>query len=95
MAEESRHTGRVILALLDRYIDGIYKTTRAPGSFGPFGSVGSVINVVMCGALGIGGTYAVVAEGSPLPFFPLIALFLEIVFIRILVRVRRGDFVDR
>ena len=81
-----------MIALLDRYIDGMHRATFATGGrFGPFGSIGSVINVVMCGALGAFGIVGVVRGEAPLLFL-LIAAFLETVFVRVAIRARRGDF---
>ena len=81
-----------MIALLDRYIDGMHRATFATGGrFGLFGSIGSVMNIAICAALGAFGLIGVVSGEVPW-FFLLIVAFLGTVFVRVAVRARRGDF---
>ena len=88
---DNRHTGRVILELIDRYIDGIYRSVGSAG--GVFGAIGPVVNVVICGLGGIAATVGAI-RGEVSFFLPLLFVPLELLFVRILIRARRGDFTE-
>lgn len=85
----------MVFAWLDRCIDLISIAEWADNStFGPFGSVGSLLNVAICG-FGIAATvFGWVADHSPVLVFACILVVLEVLFVRIAVRVRRGDFLE-
>ncbi len=84
---------------LDLYIDGIHDGIQrwAPMNaltvaVGPFSVVGSLINALFCGVLFVGGaSMLVIGEGLGLPML-VVAAAMEVVFVRVHVRARRGDF---
>jgi hypothetical protein len=80
---------------LDRYIDGMYANAWKIGAlaaFGPFGRLGSIVNVLICAGIGI----LLVGMGLNGQGFGFAALAfpiaLEIVFLRTCFRAFRGDF---
>lgn len=79
--------------MLDHYIDGLAASAaNTGGTFSPFGRAGSVVNVVICAGLIAGGLWA--GFSNP-PFGFVVAgvgATLEIVFVRVAFRARRGDF---
>ncbi|MEQ1736949.1 MAG: hypothetical protein ABL886_11180 [Rhodoglobus sp.] len=82
--------------MLDKFIDKMAASSRvAPGrdpKFGPFGSVGSTTNVVL-GAVLLVFSVAAGLTSTPVYFvLTAAAAAMEFVFVRIMVRARRGDF---
>ncbi|AXH34396.1 hypothetical protein DVJ78_02250 [Humibacter sp. BT305] len=57
---------------------------------GPYGAVGSVFNVVMCGLIAVGTAVGGIAQHQP-PLFIVTALacVMEIMFVRVMFRARR------
>lgn len=82
--------------MLDNFIDKMAKSfPPVPGRdprFGPFGTVGSLTNVVLGAALLV---FSIVAGITSQPAYFVLgaaAVVVEIVFVRIMMRARRGDF---
>jgi len=85
-----------MLRLIDDFIDRMHSGVGGSrGEFGPFGSIGSVINVIFCGAMGAFATIQALTGKNVPAFFPLVFVPLELLFIRVALRARRGDFLPR
>ena len=96
-AAAPRHTGPV--KLLDAFINGIYlnhltSENRLTYTFGPFSLAGSLMNVIVCSALVVGAVAIGLQQPGVGLFIPAaIGVLLLVVFIRVHVRARRGDFI--
>ena len=82
--------------MIDNYIDrlaasGMSTVRGRLAKFGPFGRVGSIFNVVFCGLLVVFGL-VLGFMGEPTGFFLSVGIVMEIVFVRVAIRARRGDF---
>jgi hypothetical protein len=82
---------------LDLYIDHLHQSSMKWGvgsllDLGPFSRVGSVGNVIICGAIGV-GTLLTGITGQPEAYAVAgVAALLDVVFVRVCVRAFRGDF---
>lgn len=85
-----RHTDRVI----DRYIDGLAASlsSKSAGPLGPFGRVGSILNVGICAAIIAFSVWNGFTDSAFAFAVAGIGIALEVVFVRVAYRARRGDF---
>lgn len=84
---------------LDLYIDGMHRSSVAWGvgsriAIGPFSRVGSIINVVFCAVVAVGGLWAGITGQAPGFVTAAFASVIEVVLVRICIRAFRGDFED-
>lgn len=84
---------------LDRYIDYTHQrhVDRTVGirlEIGPFSRIGSIFNVVVCGALGAFTLWMGITGQTPGYVVAIFAGVMEIIFVRVCVRTFRGDFAD-
>lgn len=86
-----RHTEAV--NWIDRYIDRLWKTAPRIGNVSTsFTRWGSIFNAVVCSAIVVGGIY-IGATDSPFGFVVAVGTAaMASVFIRVAMRVFRGDF---
>lgn len=82
----------MILAWLDHFIDSIHDSGSSSGSFG---WIGSLFNLTICGLGTVGATVNAVINGGYAWLLVVGLVLLEILFVRIAFRVRRGDFIPR
>lgn len=85
------------MRFLDRIIDAQYLALEqrvgvSIGDAGPFGRVGSVINVVASVGLIALGIALGPVEGGVFALMPVVGCMLAVLFVRTAVRVFRGDF---